>query len=71
MIDIIAAIKQIQGVDRVVWSAEIFKFPINNIKIPKLFNKYNTADTNIKHKKTNKQKRKKIKNKSHNIKTKN
>lgn len=40
LVDIIAAIKQIQGVDRVQWSEEVFKLPIHKENVMKSFQKY-------------------------------
>jgi DNA-binding Lrp family transcriptional regulator len=40
LVDIIAAIKQIQGVDRVQWSEEVFRLPIHKENVMKSFHKY-------------------------------
>lgn len=64
LIKIIEAIKQIQGVEKVVWSAEIFKLPTNKENIPKLFNKYNNDNIKMKYKKKSRQKRTKKESKS-------
>jgi hypothetical protein len=40
LVDIIAAIKQIEGVDKVVWSEEVFKLPTQKENIMKSFQKY-------------------------------
>ena len=40
LVDIIADIKQIEGVDRVLWSEEIFKLPSHKENIIKSFQKY-------------------------------
>lgn len=40
LVDIIAAIKQIQGVDRVQWSEEVFKLPLHKENVMKSFQKY-------------------------------
>lgn len=40
LVDIIAAIKQIQGVDRVQWSEEVFRLPIHKENVMKSFKKY-------------------------------
>ena len=51
LIDIIAAIKEIQGVEQVVWSEEIYKLKTHKENILKSFNKYwqnnNTKYNNI------------------------
>lgn len=64
LIKIIEAIKQIQGVEKVVWSAEIFKLATNKENIPKLFNKYNNDNIKMKYKKKSRQKRTKKESKS-------
>jgi DNA-binding Lrp family transcriptional regulator len=46
LVDIIAAIKQIEGVDRVVWSEEIFKLLSQKENIMKSFQKYWKENTN-------------------------
>ena len=51
LVDIIAAIKEIEGVDKVMWSEEIFKLPIHKENIMKSFKKYwtnNNHNTNYK-----------------------
>lgn len=51
LVDILAAIKEIQGVDKVMWSEEIFKLPIHKENIMKSFKKYwnnNNHNTNYK-----------------------
>jgi hypothetical protein len=51
LVDIIAAIKEIEGVDRVMWSEEVFKLPIHKENVMKSFNKYwnnNNHNTNYK-----------------------
>jgi hypothetical protein len=50
LVDIIAAIKEIEGVDRVMWSEEVFKLPTHKENIMKSFNKYwnNNHNTNYK-----------------------
>jgi hypothetical protein len=51
LVDIIAAIKEIEGVDKVMWSEEIFKLPKHKENIMKSFNKYwtnNNPNTNYK-----------------------
>jgi len=40
LVDIIAAIKQIEGVDRVVWSEEVFKIHTTKENVMKSFQKY-------------------------------
>jgi DNA-binding Lrp family transcriptional regulator len=40
LVDIIAAIKQIEGVDRVVWSEEVFRLPTHKENIMRSFKKY-------------------------------
>ena len=40
LVDIVAEIKQIQGVEKVVWSEEVFKVPERKENIMKSFNKY-------------------------------
>jgi len=48
LVDIIAAIKEIEGVDKVMWSEEIFKLPIHKENIMKSFNKYWTNNNHYK-----------------------
>jgi hypothetical protein len=51
LVDIIAAIKEIEGVDKVMWSEEIFKLPIHKENMMKSFKKYwtnNNHNTNYK-----------------------
>jgi DNA-binding Lrp family transcriptional regulator len=51
LVDIIAAIKEIEGVDKVMWSEEISKLPIHKEHIMKSFKKYwnnNNHNTNYK-----------------------
>ena len=51
LVDIIAAIKEIEGVDKVMWSEEIFKLPRHKENIMKSFKKYwnnNNHNTNYK-----------------------
>lgn len=51
LVDIIAAIKEIEGVDKVMWSEEIFKLPSHKEHIMKSFKKYwnnNNHNTNYK-----------------------
>ena len=55
LVDIIAAIKEIEGVDRVMWSEEVFKLPTHKENVMKSFNKYwnnNNHNTNYKNNKT-------------------
>ena len=40
LVDIIAAIKQIEGVDRVIWSEEVFRPPTHKENIMRSFKKY-------------------------------
>ena len=40
LVDILAAIKEIEGVDKVMWSEEIFKLPIHKENMMKSFKKY-------------------------------
>jgi DNA-binding Lrp family transcriptional regulator len=40
LVDIVAAIKQIEGVDKVVWSEEVFKILTNKENVMKSFQKY-------------------------------
>jgi hypothetical protein len=40
LVDIIAAIKQIEGVERVMWSEEVFKLHTNKENVMKSFQKY-------------------------------
>jgi DNA-binding Lrp family transcriptional regulator len=47
LVDIIAAIKQIEGVDKVVWSEEIFKLLTQKENIMKSFQKYWKVNTNF------------------------
>jgi len=47
LVDIIAEIKELEGVDRFLWSEEIFKLPSYKENIMKSFNKYwNNNNTN-------------------------
>ena len=46
LVDIVAAIKQIEGVERVVWSEEVFKLPTQKENIMKSFQKYWKENTN-------------------------
>jgi DNA-binding Lrp family transcriptional regulator len=46
LVDIIAAIKQFEGVEQVVWSEEIFKLPTQKENIMKSFQKYWKENTN-------------------------
>src|SRR5215216_5049346 len=48
LVDIIAAIKQIEGVDRVVWSEEVFKIRTHKENSIKSFQKYWKDNTNYK-----------------------
>jgi predicted RND superfamily exporter protein len=51
LVDILAAIKEIEGVDKVMWSEEIFKLPIHKENMMKSFKKYwtnNNHNTNYK-----------------------
>ena len=50
LVDIIAAIKEIEGVDKVMWSEEIFKLPIHKENIMKSFKKYWTNNHNTNYK---------------------
>lgn len=62
LVDIIAAIKEIEGVDRVLWSEEVFKVPSHKENIMKSFHKYwenNTYYKNNGVKKNHKNNRKK------------
>ena len=59
LVDIIADIKQIEGVDRVLWSEEIFKLPSHKENIMKSFNKYYNShliNMEVKERKIKKQK---------------
>ena len=53
LVDIIAAIKEIEGVDKVMWSEEIFKLPIHKENIMKSFKKYWTNNNHNKNYKNN------------------
>ena len=53
LIDIIAAIKEIQGVEQVVWSEEIYKIKTAKENVIKSFNKYWKDNNNMNHKKIN------------------
>src|SRR5215203_4389075 len=53
LIDIIAAIKEIQGVEQVVWSEEIYKIKTAKENVIKSFNKYWKDNNNMNYKKTN------------------
>ena len=46
LVNIVAAIKQIEGVERVVWSEEVFKLPTQKENIMKSFQKYWKENTN-------------------------
>ncbi|HJT86018.1 MAG TPA: Lrp/AsnC family transcriptional regulator [Nitrososphaeraceae archaeon] len=46
LVDIIAEIKELEGVDRVLWSEEIFKLTSHKDNIMKSFNKYWNNNTN-------------------------
>jgi DNA-binding Lrp family transcriptional regulator len=46
LVDIVAAIKQIEGVERVVWSEEVFKLLTQKENIMKSFQKYWKENTN-------------------------
>jgi hypothetical protein len=55
LVDIIAAIKEIEGVDKVMWSEEVSKLPTHKENVMKSFNKYwnnNNHNTNYKDKST-------------------
>ena len=56
LVDIIAEIKQIEGVDRVLWSEEVFKLPSHKENVMKSFQKYwgNTNYKNNNHNNNNK-----------------
>ena len=61
LVDIIGTIKQIEGVDRVLWSEEIFKLPSHKENVMKSFKKYgenngNNNNNNSYHSKIKKQK---------------
>jgi hypothetical protein len=49
LVDIIATIKQIQGVNRVMWSEEIIKLSQHKEKVMKSFNKYWNNNSNRNH----------------------
>jgi hypothetical protein len=53
LVDIIATIKQIQGVDRVVWSEEIIKLSQHKENVMKSFNKYWNNNSKGNHYKNN------------------
>ena len=53
LIDIIAAIKEIQGVEQVVWSEEIYKIKTAKENVIKSFNKYWKDNNNMNYKKIN------------------
>jgi DNA-binding Lrp family transcriptional regulator len=46
LVDIIAAIKQIEGVDRVMWSEEVFKLVTHKENVMKSFQKYWKENSN-------------------------
>ena len=46
LVDIVAAIKQIEGVEQVVWSEEVFKLPTQKENVMKSFQKYWKENTN-------------------------
>ena len=52
LVDIIADIKQIEGVDRVLWSEEVFKVPSHKENVMRSFQKY-WGNTNYKNKNNN------------------
>ena len=54
LVDIIAQIKQIQGVEQVVWSEEVSKLPSHKENIMRSFKKYWENNTNYKSKITRK-----------------
>jgi Lrp/AsnC family transcriptional regulator, regulator for asnA, asnC and gidA len=51
LVDIIAAIKEIEGVERVMWSEEVFKLPTHKENVMKSFNKYWNNNHNNNYKK--------------------
>jgi hypothetical protein len=53
LIDIIAAIKEIQGVEQVVWSEEIYKIKTAKENVIKSFHKYWKDNNNMNYKKIN------------------
>ena len=54
LVDIIAAIKEIEGVERVVWSEEVFKVQTHKENVMKSFQKYWKDNTNYKNNGTRK-----------------
>ena len=59
LVDIIGKIKELEGVDRVLWSEEIFKVPSHKENIMKSFNKYYNShliNMEVKERKIKKQK---------------
>ena len=53
LVDIIGTIKQIEGVDRVLWSEEVFKLPSHKENVMRSFQKY-WGNTNYKNNNTGK-----------------
>lgn len=53
LVDIIAEIKQIEGVDRVVWSEEVFKLPTHKENIMRSFKKYWENNSTYRHSQKN------------------
>lgn len=63
LVEAIADIKQIEGVGKVLWSEEVFKFPVNRENIMKSFKKYWSNNKNYQNNNNSiKRKRNKIKN---------
>jgi hypothetical protein len=67
LVDIVAEIKQIEGVERVVWSEEVFKLPTHKMNIMRSFKKYweNNSNSNTNNNNNNNGGRKK-RNNTHN-----
>ena len=65
LVDAVAEIKQIEGVERILWSEEVFKFPVHKENMMKSFNKY-WKDNNNHQNNNNNYKRKKMINKNSN-----
>lgn len=65
LVDAMAEIKQIEGVERILWSEEVFKFPVHKENMMKSFNKY-WKDNNNHQNNNNNYKRKKMINKNSN-----
>ncbi|HEX5185913.1 MAG TPA: hypothetical protein VFV86_03395 [Nitrososphaeraceae archaeon] len=52
MVDIVAEIKKIEGIEKVVWSEEVFKVSEHKENIMKSFKKYWNSNTNQNNRRT-------------------